>query len=111
MEAKFVQTGKEYSEIANKLRNECIEYLTETVKKNGRIEFDTENDDEYFTVTYDGGRHPEYATNAFSTCYAVDLDKNGHVFFEIEDCDEYEVTRATLEDIYTAALTVYYKLS
>ena len=42
METKFIKTGEEFSEIAAKLKEECVEYLTEVTKANGRIKFDLE---------------------------------------------------------------------
>lgn len=47
----------------------------------------------FFTVAYDGGRHPEYDSNAFSTVYGFGRDKNGKLYLIIEDSDEYGVDR------------------
>lgn len=44
------------------------------------------------TVTYDGGNHPEYATNAFSQVSGAFLE-DGKIYIICEDCDEYSVDR------------------
>lgn len=44
------------------------------------------------TVAYDGGRHPEYASNAFSQVSGAFLE-DGKIYIICEDCDEYSVDR------------------
>lgn len=111
METKFIKTGEEFSEIAAKLKEECVEYLTEVTKANGRIKFDLEQEGEYVCVAYDGWRHPEYATNLFSTVYSISYDvDNDRLSIELEDCDDYTVNRMDASETYTVALAVYNKL-
>lgn len=51
--------------------------------------------EEYRTcVTYDGGNHPEYASNAFSTVYAVRRNEHfGNIGLEIDETDFYDIDR------------------
>ena len=111
MKENFLITGDEYNKIAQKLRNECIEYLTRVCKEHGRIEFDEDNDDEYICIAYDGGNHPEYASNICSQCYAVKLNERGNISVEIEETDDYEHNRIETIEIYDIAFVVYNKLN
>ena len=109
--AKFIKTGDDFSNIAAQLKQECVDYLTQVTKENGSIEFDLEQDDENVCVSYDGGRHPEYASNLYSTVYSVSFnaDKN-RLSIETEDDDDYTVDRLSVDEVYTLALAVYNKL-
>ncbi len=111
MEVKFIKTGEDFSNIATKLRQECVEYLTQVTKENGLIEFDLQ-DDEYVSVSYDGGNHPEYETNLYSMVHSVSFnnDKN-RLSIETDDDDDYTVDRITTDELYSLALAVYYKLN
>ncbi len=110
-EVKFIKTGEEFSKIATKLKQECVDYLTQVTKENGSIEFDAEQEYEYVCVSYDGGRHPEYGTNLYSTVYSVSFnnDKN-RLSIKTEDDDDYTVDRISTNELYTLALAVYNKL-
>lgn len=76
------------------VRDECIAYLMKTLEENGNKINWRDNDDiqEYVTVSYDGGNHPEYASNLFSTVYGIELLPTNDIVFDIEDCDEYDLT-------------------
>jgi len=43
-------------------------------------------------VTYDGGRHPEYASNAYSEVYGAFI-KDNRIYLDCEDSDEYDIDR------------------
>ena len=113
MEAvNFIKTGNDFSNIATKLKQECVDYLTQVTKENRSIEFDWEQDDEYICVSYDGGGHPEYASNLYSTVYSVSFnDKEKRLSVETEDDDDYTVDRLSADEVYTLALAVYNKLN
>ena len=71
------------------------EFLIKALSLNGgKIEFHTYDEDGYqtddnsFCVPYDGGNHPEYASNCFSNVESVFMEDKD-IFLEIEDCDEY----------------------
>lgn len=58
--------------------------------------------DEYITVCYDGGRHPEYNSNAFSCVYSI-FKKNGKIYLEIDDSDEYDIERCNTDELFRIA--------
>jgi len=110
-QVKFIKTGDDFSNIATKLRQECVDYLTQVTKENGSIEFDFEHGDEYVCVFYDGGSHPEYRGIYYSTVYSVSFnDDENRLSIKIEDDDDYTVNRLNTDDLYTLALAVYNKL-
>ena len=84
--------------------NNCNNYLKDVLKKNNNfIYFHTydndgiQTDNNSFCVPYDGGRHPEYASNVFSDVERVYI-KKGAIYLETEDCEEYGLENI---DIYT----------
>lgn len=95
--------------IRSQIAKKCTAYLKRELKKaeNNNIEFFDDNggaiDDLYVTVSYDGGRHPEYASNAFSNVNSVYLNKKGRVVLDIDDCDEYEIENLTFDELYAVA--------
>jgi hypothetical protein len=110
-EVKFIKTGEEFSKIATKLKRECVKYLTQVTKENGLIDFDLEQADEYVCVSYDGGSHPEYGGNLYSTVYSVSFNKDkNRLSIETEDDNDYTVDRLSADELYTLALVVYNKL-
>lgn len=87
----------------NKIRKESIEYLREVAKKNNGYFDLTEHDDfGAICVTYDGGNHPEYASNAFSAVQAVKLDGDKLVL-ETEDTDWYDTENVEPFELYGVA--------
>lgn len=68
------------------VRKKCIEYLIRVLKEhNNELDW-TDSDFEYLvSCPYNGGGHPEYASNIFSTIYGVKLGENDK--YEIEDVD------------------------
>ena len=108
-EEKFVSLAKKAYAAMGKARTEAIDYITRTVKKHGgEIKFDFNYDDENITVMYDGGNHPEYASNCFSTVSGlVYNEENDEVYVDIEDCNEYEFDRMSTDDILTVAKAIY----
>ena len=83
---------------------DCMEYLKMALKKNGgKISIHTydedgfRTDDNSFCVPYDGGNHPEYASNVFSDVESI-YTENGDIYLETEDCKAYDLENI---DIYT----------
>lgn len=76
------------------LRDDCIAYLTEELnKEENKNGISCEPDGGgSVCVTYDGGRHPEYDSNPYSTVKGVYL-KDGKIMLDTEDCDEYSIDR------------------
>jgi hypothetical protein len=63
----------------------------------------------YPTVTYDGGDHPECASNCYSTVESIKL-KNGDIFFDIEETSDYhEVRVLTIELIRICYYIIIYE--
>jgi hypothetical protein len=104
-EPAFVEIGRQFTELGKKLWDESLDYLQTLCKENGTINFEVL--DICVSVTYDGGNHPEYASNAFSDVIDVHLDENGYVELNIEDCDEYEVERICCAELYGVAMEIY----
>ena len=63
-------------------------------------------------VTYDGGHHPEYASNAFDMVKGVYLKyhegrKQMLIMLDTEDDDEYYIGNIDWREIYSVALFLY----
>ena len=87
----------------NEIRKESIEYLREVAKeKNGYFDLTQYDDFGSICVTYDGGNHPEYASNAFSAVQAVKLDEDKLVL-ETEDTDWYDTENVETFELYGVA--------
>lgn len=85
---KYQKTWEEISPLINKLKEETLEFLRREVT--GEIDLEEFNEDGGMSVaiTYDGGNHPEYASNAFSTVTMVYLNKeNNKVVIVTEDAE------------------------
>lgn len=110
-DVNFIKIGDDFSNIATQLKQECVDYLTQVTKENGSIEFDLEQEDECVCVSYDGGRHPEYESNLYSTVYSVSFnDDENRLSIETEDDDDYTVDRLSIDELYNLTLAVYNKL-
>ena len=110
MEKKdFEKTFEKVAELNKQLREECCDYLRETLKENGnRIDLQSEEEEDYdiVDVTYDGGSHPEYAANPYSQVYSVFFnEEDNKIYLETEDCDEYCIDRVD------SVMEVYYVCS
>ena len=104
-EPAFVETGNRFMDLGRTLWNESLDYLKKLCEENGTINFEVL--DICVAVTYDGGNHPEYASNAFSDVIDVHLDENGNVELCTEDCYEYEVDRVCAAELYGVASEIY----
>lgn len=81
-------------ELDSHLRLDVTEYLKGLpFDEDGRFEFD--EDYESVCVTYDGGNHPEYASNAFSTVWGVARDKDGDIGLILDETNFYSLDRIT----------------
>ena len=96
------------------VKKRCLAYLKRVLKKaeNHRIGFYDEEYGEHIggeavCVTYDGGSHPEYASNAFSNVNGIYLNERGHILLHTEDCDCYEIERITWDEVVDLADYVY----
>lgn len=105
---EVIKLKESIAETERKIKEGCLEYLKKVLKENGgRISCEVK--DEFITVPYDGGRHPEYASNEFSNVDEVYL-KGDKIFLSIEETDEYEIDRINDDDLYSVAMFVYEKV-
>jgi hypothetical protein len=98
--------------IRRQIAKKCLAYLKRELKKNnGSIEFfDNDGnaiDDEYVSVAYDGGRHPEYNSSAFSQVDGIYLNEKGNIVLNIEDDNEYDINNISWDELYDVAEFVY----
>ena len=99
----FAKIGK----VLTTLRKECLAYLINIVSKhNNSYEFDN---DSMVTVSYDGGNHPEYASNVYSQVHRIYI-KDDKLFFDIDDEYGYSEDRITTYELYSIASYIYYSL-
>ena len=109
MKKDFQKTGEKIEKLLPRLRQECLAFLSEELSKKGSIRFDDDAPDDYdpIFINYDGGAHPDYASNAFSTVYGVHLGNNDKIELSIEECDDYWIDRCTTMEMYEIACLVY----
>lgn len=102
----FSKTEKKVASITptiNEIRKESIEYLREVAEENqGFFDLTEFNDFGSVCVTYDGGNHPEHASNAFSTVQVLKLDGD-KVVLETEDTDWYDTEDVETFELYGVA--------
>lgn len=99
MEKFHVRWTKIQNELV-KVREECVEYLTNTLKQDKYKEgiFPTTEDGETVCVTYDGGRHPEYDANPYSIVNRV-YAEDAEIYLDTEDCTEYNIDRIDTDEL------------
>lgn len=100
-ERAFILKMKEYREVA-------LEYLKDLLTKYQCILFNFNGDDpdEYVCVSYDGGNHPEYASDMFSVVSSISLTVAGEIALETEDDSEYTVDRVETHELRTIIETI-----
>ena len=95
------------------IKKRSINYLKRILKKRDgkRLELLDECGEnwggQFIAVTYDGGRHPEYNANICSQVKAVFLGKDGNVYLDIDDDDEYSIDRLNWNEIFDVANYIY----
>ena len=104
VKGRFKKVSKIYYDCVE-IRRKIGEYSLEIIKAvlskadGNSVEI---NEDNMMCVPYDGGNHPEYASNCNSRLNSVYL-KDGEIFLDIEDCDEYEIDRINDDDVFAIA--------
>lgn len=97
--------------IQKKIREKSEKYLQMVLAEHGgSIDFDDYDPDEFVSVPYDGGNHPEYASNCFSTVNGVFTDKKGRIYLNIEDCSKYSLTDVDWDDVYNVAYHIEHNI-
>ena len=110
--AMFQETMDAWIVMNSKLYNDCKEYIINALKDEPeqQIIFDRTYNDEYVTVSYDGGNHPEYDSDCFADVYAVKLI-DGEVYLDLEYNSKYSIDRINAEHLYDVADMVRTHLS
>lgn len=109
---EVIKLKESIAETERKIKEGSLEYLKRVLRENSNslnLDDDESIKDGYLTVPYDGGRHPEYASNEFSAVDSIYL-KDDKVFLSIEETDEYEIDRINDDDLYAVAMFVYEKV-
>ena len=95
---------KEQGEIRKEMITAIHEMVTEM---GGKVEVDYDSD-EPFSISYDGGRHPEYASNLYADVYSVKAtmvkrweseEEKKSFSVEIEETDDYKENRMNYDDV------------
>ena len=101
----FKKADEIYDSIISKQKeigSKCETYIKRFLEANGGSA-DFTKCEEMVTVTYDGGNHPEYASDCFSTVNGVFFDKDGDIALNIEDCSNYPIENINWDDVYNVA--------
>ena len=81
----------------HKLQSACLAYIKEVLFIVGNK---LDIDEKYpVSVPYDGGNHPEYASNCFSDVLSV-YCKDDCIYLETEDCKNYGIENINTENLY-----------
>ena len=91
-----------------KIRTKCEEYIKQMILSAPDNVIEMLGDEgECVSVTYDGGNHPEYASNAYSIVNAVFLDDEKNICLSTEDCDDYSLENIDTDEVYAVATFIY----
>ena len=104
--SNFEKTYQEFIRLETEMRTSCLDMLKEICNRREDKTIDLSNfkdfrmfvGDCYPTIAYDGGRHPEYATNMFSGVDGFRLEDN-KILFDIEDTSNYDDYRVSTDDL------------
>lgn len=90
------------------IRAEMVVAIHEMVTEmGGKVEVDYDCDDP-ISISYDGGRHPEYASNLYADVYSVKAtmvkgweskEEKKSFSVEIEETDDYNENRMNYDDV------------
>ena len=89
----------------NTVRNTILKCINEISPVDRKVNFSDYEDgvEIYVNVTYDGGNHPEYASNICSMVNGIFIDGKDKINLIIEDCDEYEEYRVLTNELHDVA--------
>jgi hypothetical protein len=108
---KFDDAYEKYLDSVGEVRKVCIEMLTEVCNRTDSKEISLDKLKDWCydsgegcpTVSYDGGNHPEYASNCYSSvdgiCIKHDPICGDKLFLDIEDDTTYSVDRVLTVDL------------
>lgn len=101
---KIIEIWNKRFALDKQVKEGCMEYIkAELAKHNNTIDL---TDTDGVSVMYDGGNHPEYASNAFSSVYSVFM-KDNSIYLETEDCSQYDIDSITLDNLFDVAFCIY----
>ena len=112
---KFQDTYEKWVKLNKQLFTDSENYLKEILadRPDNYIDLLPDNTNRLLdevVVSYNGGRHPEYDSNCYSTVYGAFL-KNDKLYLNIEDCDEYPANEVTADELFSVAnLALAYNL-
>lgn len=96
---EFINKKKNIREIClDILKDICNRRVDKKISLENLKEYLDENNECYPVISYDGGNHPEYATNMYSTVDGFRLE-NDTVIFDIEDSSDYSDDRVMTDDL------------
>lgn len=115
---KAIELWEKITPMMREVKSECLAYIKGELEKaeNNYISFLDEDGEpiggDMVCVTYDGGRHPEYASNAFDIVRGVYLKyhegrKETLIMLDTDDDDEYYIGNIEIGEIYGVALFLY----
>lgn len=106
---KFKKAYNKWIKADKELGETSTEYLNKVLDDAPNNEI-TLSEDNMVSVTYDGGNHPEYASDCYNMVNGV-YKKNGDIYLNTEDCDEYELENVSPIEIYWVADAVSNELA
>ena len=115
---KAIELWEKITPMMREVKSECLAYIKGELEKakDNYISFLDEDGEpiggDMVCVTYDGGRHPEYASNAFDLVRGVYLKyhegrKETLIMLDTDDDDEYYIGNIEIGEIYGVALFLY----
>lgn len=108
LEKKYNRKAKAFEKMLGGYRNVAKDYLKSLLEEHKVILFNYggDNQEECVTISYDGGNHPEYASNVFSEVISVSLKDHNEIVFEIEDSDDYPIDDVNALDLYDTLYSI-----
>lgn len=108
LEKNYNRKAKAFNKMLGEYRNVAKDYLKSLLEEHKTILFNYggDNQEECVTISYDGGNHPEYASNVFSEVISVSLNNKGEVIFEIEDSCDYDINDVQTLDLFDAIYSI-----
>lgn len=95
----FEKTAQKLSTILPQLKKECIDFLTKKLRENGnKLSWDSCEIGEFVSVCYDGGNHPEYASNVFSLVEGVFIEDDD-IYLNIEEDGKYPINNINTTEL------------
>ncbi len=115
---KAIELWEKITPMMREVKSECLAYIKGELGKaeNNYISFLDEDGEpiggDMVCVTYDGGHHPEYASNAFDLVRGIYLKqhegrKETLIMLDTDDDDEYYIGNIEIGEIYGVALFLY----